>query len=99
MKAKECMFAWNPDSSQVEIGPWPDKTRWSDKYDMTGGATYSHVREKEGAELVGYMFIEAMHLIIRDNVDPIAVHNAFCLIDEYRQGLAQDVPLPKNITL
>lgn len=94
MKAKECMFAWNPNSNDIEIGPWPDSTGWSDKYRMTGGATYSHLRSMSKTELIGYMFIEAMHLIIRDKVDPIAVHNAFCQIDEYREGLAEDVPKP-----
>lgn len=95
MKAKECMFAWNPNSSEVDAGPWPDRTGWSNKYRMTGGATYSHVQSMSHKELVGYLFIEAMHLIVRDNVHPIAVHNAFCKIDEYREGLTEDVPQPK----
>ena len=94
MKAKECMFAWNSNSNEIEVGPWPAKTRWSARYAKTGGATYSYVQEMSHKELIGYLFIEAVHLIIRDNVNPLAVHNAFYQIDEYRDGLASDVPKP-----
>ena len=38
------------------------------------------------------MFIEAIHLIIRDKVDPVAVHNALLELDEYRDGLSSDMP-------
>ena len=32
------MVAWNPGSGEVDIGPWPDRTGWSDAYQMTRGA-------------------------------------------------------------
>lgn len=94
MKAKECIFAWNPNSNQVEVGPWPDNQRWSSKYQMTGGASNALVRNLPHKELVGYLFIEAMKIIIRDKVDPFSVHNAFCNIDEYLEGLSEDTPVP-----
>jgi hypothetical protein len=94
MKAKECMIAWNRNSNEIEVGPWPDQTKWSRRYQSTGGAAFLNVQEMSHTELVGYLFIEAMHLIIRDNVSPSAVHKAFYQIDEYRDGLAADVPKP-----
>ncbi|VVS93062.1 hypothetical protein [Desulfoluna spongiiphila] len=96
MKAEKCMFAWNRESSAVEVGPWPDTTRWSDRYDLTSGAAAvrSSGLEMTHAELIGHLFIEAMHLIIGDKVDPFAVHNEFCKISEYREGLASDIPRP-----
>lgn len=93
MKAKECMIAWNPDSNEIEVGPWPDQTKWSRPYRKSGGAAYLHIQEMSHTELIGYLFIVAIHLI-RDNVSPSAVHNAFYQIDEYRDGLAADVPKP-----
>lgn len=96
MKAEKCMFAWNRESYEVEVGPWPDKTGWSDRYDQTSGsaAVQSSGREMTHGELIGHLFIEAMHLIIGDKVDSFAVHNAFCKISEYREGLASDIPRP-----
>ena len=86
MKAKECMFAWNPNSNEVEVGAWPDEFGWSGKYMMTAGATYTRIHDMTHDQLVAYMYIEAIHLIIRDKVDPISVHNAFSNIEEYRDG-------------
>ena len=94
MKLKKCMFAWNSNSNEVEVGPWPDISGWSLKYTMTAGATWVHVRDLTHDQCIRYLYVEAMHLIVRDKVDPMAVHNAFYIIDEYRDGLAVDMPKP-----
>lgn len=38
------------------------------------------------------LFIEAMHLIVRDKCDPQAVHQAFLAIAEYSAGCSSDMP-------
>jgi len=97
VKLKEIMFAWNPNSDEVKVGPWPDKKNWSKGYTMTGGACYSKVAKFTKEQCKFYLYLEGMHLIIRDKVNPIAVHNAFYEIDEYRDGLAHDMPKPFKI--
>jgi len=92
MKAKESIIAWNQNSDQVEVGPWPDRTGWSKSYAMTGGAGCANVQDMSHDQLKAYLFIEAMHMIIRDKVDPFAVHRALLKLDVYRDGLAEDMP-------
>jgi len=38
------------------------------------------------------VFVEAMHLIVRDRCDPQAVHRALLGLDEYRSGCSDDMP-------
>jgi hypothetical protein len=93
MLAEECMWGWNRNSSQVEVGPHPDTTRWSDKYELTGGACqarYGHFQTRQ--EVTDFLCREALRIIVGDYVDPQAVHKAFCKIDEYWQGLTPDMP-------
>lgn len=92
MNAKEAMLCWNPDSAEVALIPWPDQKQKSDPYDMTGLAAYTHVQEASFEKRKTIVFIEAMHLIIRDKVDPLAVHEALLGLDEYISGCADDMP-------
>ena len=39
-----------------------------------------------------------MHLIVRDECDPMAVHRAMMKIDEYRDGCAGDMPGMEQFT-
>jgi hypothetical protein len=91
MKSLEAMLAWNPGTNEVEVGPWPDKTGWSKKYKMSSGACNleRHSKPKEWKLM---SFIDAMHVIIRDKVDPLAVHMAMLAVDEYRDGCSDDMP-------
>ena len=90
MKAKEALIAWVPDSDKVRVGSMFNDLTWADEYQMTGGAAYAHVRKMSPDQAKTYLYITAVHLIVRDGVDPIAVHNAFFNINEYRDGLATD---------
>lgn len=94
MKAKMSMFAWNRNSDQIKVGSWPDTTGWSNKFDLTAGACEARVASMNDDQLRAYLFIQAIHVIVGDKVDPISVHNAFCKIDEYRDCLADDMPMP-----
>jgi len=95
MKAKECMYGWNPGTDQVIVVSWPDSKMLTAKYQMTNGACNSCIHDMNESQLTRYTFIEAIDLIVRDKVDPMAVHKAFYQIDEYRLGLSLDFPAPK----
>jgi hypothetical protein len=91
MKYQECMIAYNPDSSEIEVGPWPDRTGWSDKYRSTVGACFSWVQKSSRDRRDVYMLLEFHHAVVRDGVPVAAAHAAFCRIDEYRELMAADV--------
>lgn len=86
------MLCWNPESSDVAIIPWPDTTGQSKKYRMSGLAAYTHFQEMAFSRRKLMVFIEAMHLIIRDKCDPMAVHNALLELEEYEDGCSDDMP-------
>lgn len=103
MKYTELMLAWTPpwkwldESSQffvtkglVEVGPWPDKTRWSRIFLNTGGACYRDLHEMNDDELSLRLFIDFNTLVVRDKIDPQQAHNEFLKIDEYRKRIAPD---------
>lgn len=84
------MIAWNPQSDQVKVGEWPDKSEWSRSYLMTGGFCYTHVRNMTKEQLKSYLFIEVYHMIVRDGVCPKAIHEEMIKIDAFGDGLAED---------
>lgn len=91
--AKNTMLCWNPGTSEVECVPWPDYPGGrSDAFEMTGLAAYSRVRDGDFEFRKLVVFVEAMHLIIRDRCDADAVHAALLHLEEYRDGLASDMP-------
>lgn len=96
MKLKEVMFAWNP-GGEIKVGEWPDRTGWTRPYLMTSGACYVDVQKFNGQRAALFVFVEAMHIIVRDNVDPKSVHREFMKIDEYRDGCAIDMPKIKGM--
>jgi hypothetical protein len=63
---------------------------------MTAGVTYSHIHDFTHEQCIRYLYVEAMHLIVRDKMDPLAVHNTFCQVDEYLDGIADDAPRPNS---
>ena len=59
---------------------------------MSALACHSEVRKMTLEQRKAHVYILAMHLIVRDNVDPIAVHRALLELDEYRAGCSTDMP-------
>ncbi len=92
MDARHTMLCWNPDSNEVDLVAHPDLCGASDKYMMTALGCWSRFNEMNFEQRKAVIFIEAMHLIIRDGCDPDAVHRALLALDEYRDGLAGDMP-------
>lgn len=88
------MLCWNPGTNEVAIFEHPDIYGKTSKYAYWTMLGQSSMAEKKGktVEAVKTMiFIEAMHLIIRDACDPSAVHNALINVEEYRDGCSDDM--------
>lgn len=90
--AQQAMLCWNPGTDEVALAKWPDERGLSQRYAMTHLACWSYVRRATFDERKAIVFIEAMHLIIRDGCDPQAVHRALLGLEEYRDGCARDMP-------
>ena len=89
--ATNSMLCWNCDSSDVALVPWPDYERKSDKYDMTSLACYADCNSASFEKRKMIVFLEFAHLVVRDGVCPFALHNVLLELDEYRDGLADDM--------
>jgi len=93
LDASNAIIAWTPGTDQVKVGPLlnggPD---WTCPYSHTAGAAYVWMRSASFAERQAQLFIEAIHLIVRDRCEPMAVHRALSVLPEYRAGLAEDMP-------
>lgn len=99
MNLLNTMICWIPDTDDVFLHPWPDnrddlgrKEKETGKHYMTGGACYTAIHKMSFEKRKMHVFIEAIHMIVRDECDPIAVHKALLGLDEYNDGLAADVP-------
>ncbi len=91
------MVAWiSGDPMAVEVGPWPDTGGWIDRV-FSGRRTFTVgccelVRQDWPDERkVMMMFIDFHTLIVRDGIDPQAVHKQFLKIDEYRCRISPDI--------
>ena len=89
--AKGYMLCWNAGSDDVVLVEWPDYSGYGDKYESSALACDCKISEMTEKELTGYMFIEAMHLIVVDKVPYYAVHNCLMQLKEYRRGVSEDM--------
>jgi hypothetical protein len=90
MKLVEAMYGWNRNSDEIDVGPWPDTTGWSDRYSLTGGACYTNIRQMAPDQLAAQIFIDFHMIVLRDGVDVQAAHRAFLKIDEFRRSIAPE---------
>lgn len=96
--AKEMMLCWNPGTDQVILVRLPDKEHRSAGYSMTSLGCWVYVRKMSFLQRKALVFIEALHLIVRDKCDPLAVHRALCGLEEYLDGCAADMPEVAKLT-
>lgn len=90
--ANEAILCWYPDSAKVKLVPFPDTRDECGDYPMTALACCDYVQRADFETRKKIVFIEAMHLIVRDGCDPLAVHRALLGLNEYRDGCALDMP-------
>lgn len=93
LNAKNAMLCWNPGTAEVAIVEYPNNVGASNKYIMTALGCFPHVQKMTFDQRKAMVFIEAMHLIVRDGCDPASVHLALLGLEEYRDGCASDMPL------
>lgn len=97
------MIAWtpatkiwsdHPTAGQIEVGVWPDKTGWSDRYAFTTGSCWIGRRNWSFDEQVAQLFIDFHTCVVRDHIDPLIAHREFNKISEYRESISQYSPTP-----
>jgi hypothetical protein len=95
LSADKAILCWNPGTSQVRVFEFPPPDgfygRWA-KYEMTTLADSQHFCEMTFEQRKAAVFIEAMHIVVRDKCSPMAVHLALLEVQEYRDGCALDMP-------
>ena len=89
--ALDIMLCWNP-GADVALIPWPDLTGASQRYECSTLACNAEFHKMTAEQRKLAVFVEAMHLIVRDKCDPQAVHGALLGLQEYRDGMAPDMP-------
>ena len=86
------MVAYTPgDPESVKVGPWPDHTGWSRRLDFTSGCCELARHEWPEDRKVMMMFIDFHALVVRDGMNPPAVHREFLKIDEYHRRISPDI--------
>ena len=97
MDYREALVAWNANGDQVRVGRLlgegdADWTRHPVRYQFTGGAAYTEVREcKDNTRLALLLFLEFHEMVVRDHVSIDAAHREFLKIDQYRRHIATDI--------
>ena len=95
------MVAWtsaatstgNPSQDAVAVGPWPDRTRWSDEYVSTTGccdAYFKGLTSERKTQCLVNLFVD---LVLGHGLDPKAVHREFMKIDLWRE---MNIELPSG---
>ena len=97
MKASETLIAWDPireeDASRlppVVVGPLIGRIEdpdWTGPYFCTGGAAYIKRRELQSKASLAAVLFDFVMLTVDYGIDPKAVHDAFLVIDEYREAI------------
>ncbi|MEA1832727.1 hypothetical protein U8607_11600 [Methylobacterium durans] len=99
MKQLEALIAWTPTrwadlrpetAGQVVVVPFPDAEGRAKGFMMSAGASSSALQALPEDQRVARLFIDFNTLVVRDGLDPQAVHRAFLAIDEYRFRIAPD---------
>jgi hypothetical protein len=88
MKLIETAIGWNSltakGKTEIEVGPYPDRTGWTSRYDGLGGGCMPIVHELNPAERAAMLFVDFNTMVIGYGLDPMTVHREFLKIDEYR---------------
>lgn len=84
------MIAWTSakragNNHTIEVGPWPDRARWSDKYDSTTGCCDIALHDLTPQQRAQRLVNEFWHLVLVEGLDPAAVNREFWKIKCYRE--------------
>ncbi|GJD89242.1 MULTISPECIES: hypothetical protein [Methylobacterium] len=99
MKQRDAIIAWTParwaelrpeTAGQVAVLPLSEAAGAAKRYMMRAGASSSALQAMSEEARIARLFIDFQTLVVRDGLDPQAVHRAFLAIDEYRFRIAPD---------
>lgn len=82
---------WLPASGDVALAPLGVKRVSLLGYRMSL-ACYAEFREATFEERKARLFIEFAHIVVRDGVDPVKLHELLLNLEEWRDGCAHDMP-------
>lgn len=82
------MVGVDPDSRTVEVGPWPDRTGWSDRYAFTTGACF-FARSTLSDRLIG--MLDDLDAVIAWGVAPLDAYREFAKVEWFRQIAAAGI--------
>ena len=85
---KDYMIIWR-DGGAVELERWPAHGPCMGK---SWGACYPSLQAASFEDRKQAVFIQAMHMIVRDKCDPALVHRVLSELEEYEDGCADDMP-------
>jgi hypothetical protein len=104
MRFKDCMICWQPREiadqrasreappGSVRVGPHPDRSGWSEAYQMSAGGAYLCSKKWTACRAALQVMLDFNTLVVRDGIDPEAAHKEFLKIDEYRFHISADTP-------
>jgi hypothetical protein len=88
----DAMLVWNRHSDQVRIVRHPDtEHRWH-AYRMSTLACFAGWRKIDAEERLCRLLMAGWIAVLRDGVDPIAMHHALNFVPEYRDACPCDMP-------
>jgi hypothetical protein len=94
MKLIEAAIGWDAltanGKTEIEVGPYPDRTGWTSRYDGLLGGCMPIVQELHPAEWAAMLFVDFNTLVVGHGLDPMTVHREFLKIDEYRRMIPPD---------
>ena len=87
-------LVWDEESGDVALIPWPWSSHHMQKYSnyQSGLADYMAFRTATKEQRKARLFIEFAHLVLRDDIDPVKLHNVLLALPEWRDGMSRDVP-------
>lgn len=91
MDARKTLIAWTPADGSIKVGPWPDRFRWSNRYELTDGACFRHWGKAEPETLALLVMLAFHTAVVRDGIPVDAAHDAFLNIDQYRERISSDM--------
>ncbi len=89
---KDYMIIWT-DDGRVGLQRWPSNgQRLFEHGESSWGACDAEIDKASFAQRQAMVFINAMHMIVRDKCDPSEVHRVLSELEEYEDGCADDMP-------
>ena len=90
MKLKDAVVGWQSrPGGRVVVAPLG--TNLPMDFATTGGV-WVGLDERSPLEVKTFILIAALHMIVRDGLDPQTVHTALLGVDEYRDACSDDMP-------